>query len=212
MAYAQYNPSSLKASYDSNLSKMVVRPGKVCDHCNGEPPDTISVTISGLSDCACIKKLYQAFGVAATVNDTFTLNIQSDWPGYCVWVFEDTSVSQDVMQGNWECTGDMELQCTHTHLNVGAYIGADHRVYIEAYYGGLWCGISCTAFGGGLLAFAGSSEPFDSETLCCDFDGSCDNTRTQCGEDYYQAVSGCNAGKNLRYLETCTGGTATFTF
>ena len=55
MSTAQYNPSTLKASYDSNLAKMIVHPptGEDCEYCTpGTAPEYITVTPQNLTFCS----------------------------------------------------------------------------------------------------------------------------------------------------------------
>ena len=207
-----FNPDTLKLAYTQGTGKIqavVVDEGD-CFYCGGTPPATITVTFSGLADCACIDNFYQALGVAAALNKAFTLDLEVN-DGWCRWV-KEVEVSQVLNMGGYSCSVPLEEVCTYDKLYIGAYLGADRRIYIEAYYGGIWCEVPQSAMPGGLLAFAGSSAPFDPGVDCVDLDGNCNNGATGCGQKGYEAFTGCNAGGSYTYHEACTGGSAAFVF
>ena len=207
-----FNPDTLKLAYTPGTGKIqvaVVDAGD-CFYCGGTPPATITVTFSGLADCVCIDGLYKATGVAAEVNKAFALDLDIN-SGWCRWA-KEVEVSQLMEIGNLYCTPPLMEICTYDKLYIGAWLSSTRRIYIEVYYGGIWCGVPASPMSGGLLAFQGYSTAFPAETLCTDLDGNCNNAATGCGRLYYTALTGCNAGVGAWYHAPCTGGSAAFVF
>lgn len=151
-ALAQFNPSTLKASYNVSTKKLQVVPWEPCQHCLiGTTPYKIYVSISGLqNECYCVGQweggeVYEFefwktdFDWASLVNGNHTLVST----GACVWektteyspgkkinIYRDACVEGDTPYNCERCNHDCDAEYLHSSYDFARTIIGVRRVYV----------------------------------------------------------------------------------
>lgn len=101
-----------------------------CAGCSDSTPDILTVTISGVSACPCVRKFGMSVQLVGNINFTVDVPRNTFFSRSCIWQTTDTTTNPNVDLASTIPTSQVALREYTTADNcTGAYI--DHPLYIR---------------------------------------------------------------------------------
>ena len=122
MIYAQFNASTLKASFvAADKKSQMIRLSCDCDICENAPY-YLTLTFSDLVDCGC--NYYITSAIAALINDIkWVIPFDTPSTGYCSWGKRFTGNFGTVtLYTGLNCTGEIYSQFTFTEFSISVIL------------------------------------------------------------------------------------------